>query len=73
MKLTDHTLALSDQLFDVDTLVFDDAQIKEAWLRKSHRTALYGSPLYRRVLQFRHLVPSKRTVRLSGALGGQMR
>ena len=29
MKLTDHTLVLSDQLFDVDTLVVDDAQIRE--------------------------------------------
>ena len=41
VKLTDHTLALSDQLFDVDTLVFDDAQIKEAWLRKKATGQLY--------------------------------
>ena len=34
VKLTDHTLVLSDQLFDVDTLVVDDAQIREVWLRR---------------------------------------
>ena len=35
VKLTDHTLALSDQL------LFDDAQIKEAWLRKKATGQLY--------------------------------
>lgn len=48
MKLTDHTLVLSDQLFDVDTLVVDDAQIPGSMAqKKSHRTALCGSALYR--------------------------
>ena len=46
VKLTDHTLALSDQLFDVDTLVFDDAQIKEAWLRKKATGQLYTGVWY---------------------------
>ena len=41
VKLTDHTLVLSDQLFDVDTLVADDAQIREVWLRKKATGQLY--------------------------------
>ena len=42
MKLTDHTLVLSDQLFDVDTLVVDDAQIREVWLRRKATGRLYA-------------------------------
>ena len=42
MKLTDHTLVLSDQLFDVDTLVVDDAQIREVWLRRKATGQLYA-------------------------------
>jgi len=42
VKLTDHTLVLSDQLFDVDTLVVDDAQIREVWLRKKATGQLYA-------------------------------
>ena len=42
VKLTDHTLVLSDQLFDVDTLVVDDAQIREVWLRRKATGQLYA-------------------------------
>ena len=48
VKLTDHTLVLSDQLFDVDTLVVDDAQIREVWLVVSMNFAVLESGPFRK-------------------------
>lgn len=42
LKLKKGILELSDQLFDVDTLVFDDAQVQEVWIRKKKNEQLYA-------------------------------
>lgn len=39
--LEEGSYPLSDQVFDVDTLVFDDAQVREVWLRKKESKRPY--------------------------------
>ena len=60
---------LSEELFDIDTLIFDHGQIDEVWLCHKDGTPYVGVKC-EGIPELRDLVHEECAVRMSGALDG---